>query len=87
MKVHKPEEIQVGVFYNHPTRFGYKFLGVGMRQLYTADQFCDKHLIIFKSPNAKEVGLMVQEGENAMPEVWGMGFRTEDDEDSFYVIG
>lgn len=85
MKIHKPEEIEVGTIYNHPLMMGYRLLGVGMRKLYTADVFENKHLVILDSPDGG-IGSMIQEGENCQEGIWEMGFRTEDDEDSFYVL-
>jgi hypothetical protein len=83
MKIHDPKDIKVGEIYNHPLMMGERFLGVGMRKLYTSDGFENKHLIIF---SGDDIGRMIQEGENCDPEIWEMGFRTEDDEDSFYIM-
>lgn len=86
MKIHKPEDVQVGTIYNHPEYMGYRFMGVGMRKLFTIDEFVKKHLMVYESPDGKGIGMLMQEGEDARQGMWELGFRTEDDEDSYYII-
>lgn len=46
------------------------FLGIGMRKLYTENEFTEKHLVIIKSENDMHNGRMVQEGENVVEGYW-----------------
>lgn len=85
--IHDTDSIKVGQIYTHPEMMGHRFLGVGMRKLFTSDEFVKKHLIILESPDGKGKGMIMQEGENAQESVWGMGFAEEgSDESGFYII-
>lgn len=46
------------------------YLGIGMRKLYTENEFVHKHLVTIESDDPDAIGLMVQEGDNAQPEFW-----------------
>ncbi len=68
MKIHHPSDIEVGATYTHPD-LGVDLLGVGMRKLWTIDEFEFKHLA------RKDSGLLIQEGENAREGLWEIGFE------------
>lgn len=66
------EEIEVGTLYKHNSRANRNvtFLGIGVRKLWTTNEYISKHLVIIKTPDYKHIGLIVQEGENALEDYW-----------------
>ncbi len=64
------DEIIVGKKYRYGNVI---LLGVGMRQLYTYGldrQFVEKHLVIIDDRDQEDIGLIMQEGDNAGFGVW-----------------
>lgn len=65
----KIEDIIVGKKY-HDSLTGNILLGIGMRKLFTSDEYVSKHLVIIESDDSMAVGKMIQEGENAADGYW-----------------
>jgi hypothetical protein len=67
----KIEDIKVGKKYYYCK--GNKktiLLGVGMRTLFTNDEFTQKHLVIIETQNSDSIGQMIQEGDNCENGFW-----------------
>lgn len=65
-------DIKVGAKY-HDQMTGNILLGIGMRKLFTDGpnrEYTEKHLAIIESEDPACIGLMIQEGENAMKYTW-----------------
>lgn len=65
-------EIEVGKRYRFIGDLDHKniLLGIGMRKLFTTDDYVQKHLVYIENDNPYMIGKMIQEGENAAEGVW-----------------
>jgi hypothetical protein len=65
-------EIVVGKRYRFISDFEHTriMLGVGMRKLWTDNEFTEKHLVFIKSNESTDIGKMMQEGENVHEGIW-----------------
>ena len=68
----KVEDIEVGKTYRFIGDLNHDniMLGIGMRKLWTTNEFTEKHLVFIKSDDPTMIGRMVQEGENANEGLW-----------------
>jgi hypothetical protein len=68
----KVEEIEVGKKYRFIDDLNHDniMLGIGMRKLYTNNEFTEKHLVYIKNNDPTLIGRMIQEGDNAGENVW-----------------
>ncbi len=63
-----------------------RYLGCGMRKLYTGSQFgneeefLEKHLVCIESGNPSHIGYLLQEGENAAEGLWDNIVAVDDPE-------
>jgi len=75
----KVSEIVVGERYRHISDFDGNtiFIGIGMRKLFTTNEYSEKHLVIIKDDNSDNLYKMVQEGENSTEDFWN-GIVKED---------
>lgn len=82
----KVEDIIVGQRYYNSYCPGDIWLGIGMRKLFTENEFVEKHLVLIESISGPQyIGRMMQEGENAREGTWDM-FAPADSEDRFYIV-
>jgi hypothetical protein len=65
----KIEDIKVGKKY-HDALTGNTLLGIGMRKLFTEDEYREKHLVVIDSDDPDCIGKMIQEGEDAAEGYW-----------------
>lgn len=65
-------EIEVGKRYRFIGDLDHKniLLGIGMRKLFTTDDYVQKHLVYIENNNPYMIGKIIQEGDNAAEGVW-----------------
>lgn len=65
-------EIKVGTRYRFIEDIEHAniMLGIGMRKLFTDDEYVSKHLVFIKNRDSGMVGRMIQEGDNVHDGFW-----------------
>lgn len=66
----RKKDIIVGKRYTNDATPSSIYLGVGMRKLWTSRTFTKKHLVIIESDWKQDIGLLAQEGDNAVDGFW-----------------
>ena len=82
----KVEDIEVGKTYRFIGDLNHDniMLGIGMRKLYTTNEFTEKHLVYIKNDDLTLIGRMIQEGDNAGENVWDR--IVEEDSGTYMMI-
>jgi hypothetical protein len=78
-------EIEVGKRYRFIGDIDSKniLLGIGMRKLYTTDEYVSKHLVFIENSNPDMIGKMFQEGDNADDGIWD---RIVAEDSNIYIL-
>lgn len=80
----KEEDIVVGKRYKHPSLGKFTTcLGIGVRRLYTINEFVTKDLVIIDSDDFNDVGLVIQKGEDSIPGFWDGFYPASEVESKF----